>query len=150
MKRALKIAIATVALAATAALAQGYGSGHGPGMMGGYGPGMMGGAMMDGYSFAGIKLTAEQEDKLFAIQEQNHAKNFATMTKVRAEAYKLRRLSSADSVDAKAVLEQQKKVDELRREMLASRLEMHKQVEAVLTAEQRKQTREYGPWWMHE
>jgi len=137
MKRALKIAVAALALAATAALAQGYGPGHGPGMMGGFG-------------FAGLKLTDEQQEKLFAIQEQNHAKHFATMTKVRAEAYKLHRLSSADSVDAKAVLEQQNKIDELRREMLASRLEMRRQVEAVLTAEQRKQTREYGPWWMHE
>jgi Spy/CpxP family protein refolding chaperone len=34
--------------------------------------------------------------------------------------------------------------------MLASRLEMRKQVEGVLTPEQRKQLRQAGPWWMSD
>ena len=46
--------------------------------------------------------------------------------------------------------EQQKKVDELRRQMVKSRADTHNKVMAVLTAEQRKQVREYGPWWATE
>ncbi len=34
--------------------------------------------------------------------------------------------------------------------MLKSRLESRNQVEAVLTPEQRKQFRQYRPWWMQE
>jgi len=72
------------------------------------------------------------------------------MGETRSETFKLRRMLSAENVDPKAVTEQQKKVDELRRQMLQSRLESHKQVEAVLTPEQRKQFRQYRPWWMTE
>ena len=53
----------------------------------------------------------------------------------------------AETVDSKAVVEQQKKVDEVRREMLASHLEMRKQAEAILTPEQKKQLRQMGPMW---
>jgi Spy/CpxP family protein refolding chaperone len=67
---------------------------------------------------------------------------------MRSEMFKLRRLYYADNADANAVVEQQKKVDELRRQMLKSRLEGRKQVEAVLTPEQREQFRQYRPWWM--
>ena len=55
---------------------------------------------------------------------------------------------NAESVDSKAIVEQQKNVDELRRQMLASRLDMRKQMEGVLTPEQRKQARQFGPWWL--
>ena len=48
------------------------------------------------------------------------------------------------------LLEQQKKVDDLRRQVLASRLDMRKQMESVLTPEQRKQMRQFGPWWARE
>jgi Spy/CpxP family protein refolding chaperone len=162
---------ASLAVASTLAGAQGpgYGSGpgggYGPGMMGGYGPGMMGGygqGMMGGYgpgggygrgfggAFAALNLTDEQQDKIFAIQEANRKKNSDTMSAVRSETFKLRRMYNAESVDSKAVLEQQKKVDDLRRQMLGSRLETHKQIQSVLTPEQRKQARQFGPWWARE
>ena len=119
---------------------------HGPGMMGGYGSGMMG-----GYGpMSALNLCDEQQDKLFVIQEANRKKNWDTMSVMRSETFKLRRMYNAENVDAKAVLEQQKKVDELRRQMLASRLEMRKQMEGVLTPEQRKQVRRFGPWWAIE
>ena len=164
------IGAAALALAATSALAQG--PGYGPGMMGGYGPGMMGGygpgmtagygpgmmggygpGMMGGYGYgyggalAALDLTDEQQQKIFDLQEQHQRKNFDTMSKVREEMFKLRRLYNADNVDEKAVLDQQKKVDELRRQLLASRIETQKQIENVLTPEQRKQLREYRPRW---
>ena len=133
----------------------GYGC-YGPGMMGGYGPGMMGGygpgygpgMMGGGYgALASLKLTPEQQDKIFAIQEESHAKNFGTMTKIRSEQYKLAKLYNADKADSKAIAEQQKKVDELRRQVLQSRVEARNQIEAVLTPEQRKQFKSFRPWW---
>jgi len=153
MKKMLALG-AALALSTSLALAQGYGPGMmgEPGMMGGYGPGMMGGGagmmmgpgMMGGPMLASLKLTDQQEDKLFALHEQMRAKNFATMGKVHSEQFKLYRLMKGETPDSKAVLEQQKKVDDVRREMFATHLEMRKQVEAILTPEQRKQLRESG------
>src|SRR5678815_5490494 len=146
MKRKYVLGAAlAAALASPLAGAQGPGYGYGPGMMGGYGEGMMGGStmgggMMGGYGgpMAALKLTDEQKDKLFAIQESNRKKNWDTMLSVRSEMFKLRRMYNAERVDPKALLEQQKKVDDLRRQVLASRLDMRKQMESVLTPEQRK------------
>jgi Spy/CpxP family protein refolding chaperone len=72
------------------------------------------------------------------------------MSKLRSEMFKLRRMYYADNLDSKALVDQQRKVDDLRRQMLASRLEMRKQVESVLTPEQKKQIRQFGPWWARD
>jgi len=135
----------------------GYGSGMGPGMMGGYGPGqgMMGGGYGPGWGASGgataaLNLTDEQQQKVLAIQEENRRKNWDKMGQMRAEQFKLRSMYNADSIDPQAFAEQQKKVDDLRREMLVSRLETRKQVEAVLTPQQRQQFRQYGPRWLGE
>jgi len=154
------------ALAAGSASAQAPqdGPGCGPGMMGGQGmmgghgrgmggPGMMGGQGMmgaQGRGAAGADLTDEQRDKIASIHESNRRANWGTMGELRGEMFKLRGLYNSVPADAKTLVEQQAKVDELRRKMLASRLEAHKQVEQVLTPEQRKQWRGFGPWWMHE
>ncbi|HEX6266085.1 MAG TPA: Spy/CpxP family protein refolding chaperone, partial [Burkholderiales bacterium] len=136
------------------------GGGYGPGMMGGYGPGRMGPGMMGGYGqgwgasggasapLAALNLSAEQQEKILALQEENRRKNWGTMGKMREEQFKLRSLYNADTVDPQAFAEQQKKVDDLRREMLVSRLETRKQVEAVLNPEQRQQFRQFGPRWL--
>lgn len=133
----------------------GGGPGYGPGMMGGWGPGhgpgMMGGG--PGYGpgggmFNAIKLSDEQRDKIQAIQEEHRQKVWPTMGQMRTEMFKLRRLFTADRVDANAVEEQQKKVDELRRQMLKSRIESYNQIEGVLTPEQRKQFRQLHRWWL--
>ncbi len=150
----------------------GGGPGYGPGMMGGggpgYGPGMMGGAgpgygpgrgygsgLGRGYGpgaslLESPTLTDEQREKILAIQEDNRQKNWTAMGQLRSEMFALRRMYNADKMDANAVAEQHKKVDELRRQMLKSRLESHNQVEAVLTPEQRKQFRQYRPQWLQE
>ncbi len=153
MKTPLKIGIAALALASSGAFAQGYGPGMmgGQGMRGGYGPGMMGGPGMSGYGpMTALNLTEDQQDKVFALQEQMRAKNFATMSKMRQEMFKMRKLMNAETPDSKAILEQQKKVDDLRREMLASHLETRKEIDKLLTPEQRKQHRQMGPWWSAE
>ena len=148
----------------------GYGPGYGQGMMGGYGPGygpgMMGGGQgfgpgrgygpgggqgfgpgRGGAAIESLNLSDEQREKIQLIQEQQREKNWGTMGQLRSEMFKLRRQYYADNADANAVAEQQKKVDELRRQMLKSRLEGRKQIEAVLTEEQRKQFRQFRPWW---
>ena len=144
-------AIALGLAAAGVAGAQGYG--YGPGMMGGYGPsgGMMGGyggGMMGPGPLGALDLKEDQRDKIFAIQEEARNKNFGTMTKMRAEQYKVAKMYNAEKADPKAVAEQQKKVDDLRRQMIQSHVETRNQIEAVLTPEQKKQFRQHGPRWM--
>ena len=123
----------------------GYGPGYGPG--GGYGPGMMGGGPGAGGALAALNLTDEQREKVFAIQEEHRKKNWAVMGEVRSEQFKLRNMYRGEKLDPDKISEQQKKVDELRRQMLKSRAEAHNQIAAVLTPEQRKQLRQYSPWW---
>ncbi len=147
---------AALALASSFATAQGYGHGQGHGQgRGMMGEGMMGGGMMgqrqqQGGVFAALGLSEEQHQKVLAIQEQHRQKNWAAMGEVRTEQYKLRSLYGADKVDADKVAEQQKKVDELRRQMLKSRVEAHNQMAAVLTPEQRKLLRQQAPWWLSD
>jgi Spy/CpxP family protein refolding chaperone len=121
-------------------------------MMGGYGPGP--GYGRRGYGpgggLAALNLSDEQRDKIAAIQEENRKKNWDRMGQMRSEQFKLRRMYYADKVDPAAVAEQQKKVDDLRRQLIQSRVEARNQVQAVLTPEQRKQFRQFGPWWLEE
>jgi Spy/CpxP family protein refolding chaperone len=147
---------------AAAAFAQGPGPGYGPGYgagMGGYGygPGMMGGygpgggrGFGPGGGLVALDLSSEQREKIAAIQEENRRKNWDAMGQLRSEQFKLGQMYNADKVDSAAVAEQQKKVDELRRQLLKSRLDARNQVAAILTPEQRKQLRQFGPWWLRE
>lgn len=143
---------------------RGPGFGPGPGMMGGWGgagPGMMGRGFGGGpgagygpgrgFGPGGVSalpgLTDDQRDKIAKVQEQTRQKNWATMGEMRSEQFKLRQLYFTQPVDANAVAEQQKKVDELRRVMLASRVQAHNEVQGILTPEQRQQFRGFGPRW---
>lgn len=155
MRKILTLTLVAIGLAAAGvAGAQGYGphagGGYGPGMMSGYGPGMMSGYGRGGDPLAALDLKDDQREKILALHEQSHSKNWGTMGQLRSEQFKLRRLYDADKVDAKAVAEQQKKVDDLRRQLQQSRIEMHNQVLAILTPEQRKQARSFGPWWARD
>ena len=117
------------------------------GMMGGYGPGYGGGrGFGPGGGLAALDLSSEQRDKIAVIQEENRRKNWDAMGQMRAEEFKLRQMFNADKVDSNAVAEQQKKVDELRRQMLKSRVDARNQIAAILTPEQRKQFRQFSPW----
>jgi Spy/CpxP family protein refolding chaperone len=121
----------------------GGGPGYGPGH--GYGPGRGAGDMP-----GALNLSDEQRDKIAQIREENREKNWGAMGQLRSEMFKLRRLYAADNADASAVADQQKKVDELRRQMLKSRLESRAQVESILTPEQKKVFRQYRPWWFQD
>src|SRR5574341_824897 len=120
----------------------GPGQGYGPGMMGGYGggPGMMGGyGPRGGGMLAALNLTDEQREKILKIQEDNRSKNWDLMGKMRSEQFKLRQMAFGDKLDANAIADQQKKVDDLRRQMLKSRIESRNQIAAILTKEQQQQ-----------
>jgi Spy/CpxP family protein refolding chaperone len=173
MRRKLNLTLFALALAAAGvASAQGYGphmgagygpgmmSGYGAGMMNGYGPGMMrgpgpgpgpgGGGGGGGGALSALDLQDEQRQKIVAIHEEARSKNWGTMGQLRSAQFKLRQMYDGDKVDAKAATEQQKEVDELRRQLQQSRIETHNQVLALLTPEQRKQVRQFGPWWGRE
>jgi Spy/CpxP family protein refolding chaperone len=159
---------AAIGSSAVAQQRPGYGPapgyGHGPGMMGGYSPGDgYGRGMMDGYGpggghggygagpgLAALNLTDEQREKIARIQEDTRSKNWNTMGQMRGEMFKLRQMYFGDKLDSNAISEQQRKVDELRRQMLKARVETRNQVAAVLTPEQRQQFRSFGPWWAPE
>jgi Spy/CpxP family protein refolding chaperone len=173
MTIAAAVLLALGIAAGTAAYAQGPGGpgkgpGYGPGQ--GYGPGMMGsygGGPGWGYgprgggpgfgpgpgaggALAMLNLTDEQREKVLKIQEENRRKNWDLMGQVRTEQFRLRQMSYGDKLDAAAITDQQKKVDELRRQMLKSRIESRNQVAAVLTPEQKQQFRQFGPWWLED
>jgi len=174
MRKALVASFVVAGAFAATSFAQG-GPGYGPGMMGGgsgYGPGMMGDGPGRGYGPGGgcgpgggygrgggygpgamlesLNLSGEQRAKVEAVREENRQKNWTAMGQIRADMYKLRSLYSADKVDANAVAEQQKKVDELRLQMLKSHIESQNRIEALLTPDQRKQFRQLRPRWMQE
>jgi Spy/CpxP family protein refolding chaperone len=131
----------------------GYGSGMmgGPGMMGGgHGPGMMGGYGAGHGAYAALDLTDEQRQKLAALGEQARSNAWEAMGRLRAEQYRLRELLRAEPVNANAVIDQQTKIDELRRQVLKSRVEARNEMAAVLTPEQRKKLRDAGPWWYRD
>ena len=160
-------AVLALAIGSSAVAQQGPGYGPGPGY--GYGHGMMGGrgpgdgygrGMMDGYGpgggygagagLAALNLTDEQREKIARIQEDNRSKNWNTMGQMRGEMFKLRQMYYGDKLDSNVISEQQRKVDELRRQMLKAQIETRNQVAGVLTPEQRQQFRSFGPWWAPE
>jgi len=163
MKRALTALAVGVALS-TAALAEscdwGPGGGYGPGpggmmgggaggMMGGYGQrgngpgpgygmGMMGGGMM-GEGFYGLDrldLTAEQREKLGTILRDSRARQWKAMEQMHELAWKDGGLRG-DKFDEAAARKLFEAHQQAQKQMFENRLETRKQVEAVLTAEQR-------------
>ncbi|HET9339792.1 MAG TPA: Spy/CpxP family protein refolding chaperone, partial [Casimicrobiaceae bacterium] len=103
-----------------------------------------------GGGFAALDLTEEQRSKLAALREQVRSKSWDTMGRLHGEQYKLRELLRGETVDPSAVADQQQKVDELRRQILKSRVEARNAMVAVLTPEQKQRLREHGPWWYGE
>ena len=126
---------------------RGPGDGYGRGMMGGYGPGS---GYDAGAGLAALNLTDEQREKIARIQEDNRSKNWNTMGQMRGEMFKLRQMYYGDKLDSNVISEQQRKVDELRRQMLKAQIETRNQVASVLTPEQRQQFRSFGPGWAPE
>jgi len=134
----------------------GYGAGMGPGMMGGHddhhmGPGMMhgrGAGMMRGrgeHMAQALGLSEDQRAKVRGIMEDTRRKNWDVLGQIRSERFKLREMLRGDKVDPNAAVEQKRKVDDLKRQVMRARLEARNQVFALLTPEQREKARSFGP-----
>jgi Spy/CpxP family protein refolding chaperone len=124
---------------------QGYGPG-GPGMMpegSGRGPGMMRERWQRMAQALG--LSEDQRAKIGRIFEDARSKNWDVIGQIQSERFKLREMLRGDKVDPNAAVEQKRKVDDLKRQVMRARLEARNQVFAVLTPEQREKARSLAP-----
>lgn len=118
----------------------GYGGyGMGPGMMGSYGGYGMGPRMMYGYGANGLNLTDDQREKITKIQEALSTKHWELMGKMQEQQFKLREQIASGKADDAAVGKAYKNIEGLRQQMWASGADAQKQMDAVLTKEQRDQ-----------
>jgi len=129
--------------------------GMGPGMMGGMmGAGMMGGhgagysmgpGMMSGYGpEADLNLTAEQRGKIAKIRDDARRKQWDLMGKMHDERSQMNELYYSDKRDDNALSKSYRKMSELRNQMFDLSLSARKQIDAVLTQEQRDKLKRGG------
>lgn len=145
----------------------GYGRGwrddddyRGWGMMGGRGMGMMSwrgmgpGMMMDGMGMMGFGLGAigrldlndNQRRQVQKIDDELRRKNWDLMGKMHDEMSRMRdAMWAADKRDRAAILAANKRMSELRQQMLENMLDAADKAEALLTPQQREQLRRYAP-----
>lgn len=131
------------------------GYGMGPGMMGGYGmgPGMMygyGGNYMGPGTMWGpggrglgaihrLGLSDAQRVQLSRIEDDLRKKNWDLMGQMQDEMAKLRDRWSATRIDRDAILAADKRMFEVRQQMLRNRLDAQDKAEALLTPQQKEQ-----------
>lgn len=124
----------------------GYGGHHmGPGMMGGYGghhmgPGMMGGP--GGYGLGALRrldLSDAQRTQLSQIESGLRKKNWDLMGQMQDEMVKLRDGWTAKKTDRTSILAANKRMFELRQQMLQNRFDAQDKAEALLTPQQKEQ-----------
>jgi protein CpxP len=114
------------------------GSGVGHGMMGS----MMGRGMMYGIDpYGALNLSAEQRGKIADIREGLWRKRWDLMGKMHEERYYMRRLMSGAAADDASARKAYQAVAEARKQMFEAMLAAHKQIDSVLTKEQREQLR---------
>ena len=148
MKRKLIVATAIAAFFSTVASAQmgpgmmgGYGPGYGmgPGMMGGYGPGS---AIMGGCGYGGgvTNLSNEQRGKIAKIEDEFGRKQWALMQSMHELGWG-RGASRDGPWDENGARKAFDEMTKLRKQMFENALDERKQIDAVLTKEQREQFR---------
>lgn len=117
----------------------GYGYGMGPGMMDGNGFGCgMGPSMMGGYgSRADLNLTAEQRGKIAKIQNDLRRKHWDLMGKMLEEQSQMNEQYNSDQRDDASLSKSYRNMSELRTQMFDLSLSARRQIDAVLTTEQR-------------
>ena len=123
----------------------------GPGMMGGYGGhGMRPGAMMGGYGLGAIHrldLSDDQHRQIAAIDNDLRRKNWDLMGKMQDEMSKLRDAAwASDKRDRNVILAASRRMSDLRQQMLENRLDAQDKAEALLTAPQKEQLRQFRRW----
>jgi len=123
----------------------------GPGMMGGYGgsgmmgPGMMGGSgmmgpgMMGGYGYAGLNLTPDQQSKMLEIQKKLDQQRWDLMGKMHQQGYQGMNAYKDGKFDEAGARKQFEVMTGYHKLMFEIMLQGRKEMDAVLTPEQRKQ-----------
>lgn len=118
------------------------GDGSGPGYRhGGYGmgPGMMWG---DG----ALDLTDEQRAKLAGIQSEFSRKQWALMEKMHEQGWHSGGFARDGKFDEQAARKAHDTMAELRKQMFENSLEAHKQIDSLLTPQQREQMQMHRGW----
>ena len=112
----------------------------GPGMMGGYGPGGygMGPGFMGGYGLANLDLTAEQRAKIEGIQHDFERKQWKLMEGMHELMWQQRDASAGGKFNEKSARQAYDAREQLHKQMFEASLEARKQIDAVLTPEQRQ------------
>lgn len=121
----------------------GYGYGMGPGMMGSFGPdyGMSSGTMFGYGTRPDLNLSAEQRSKIAKIQNDVRRKHWEIMGKMQDEQALMNEQYYSDQRDDAALSKSYRKMSELRQQMFDLSLSAQKQIDAVLTKEQRDKLR---------
>lgn len=141
--KAIAIVIAALLIGGTAA-AQGPGM-MGPGMMGGHGMmgsgmmGSMGPGMMYG-SLWGIELSAEQRTKISEIQQSLAQRHWDLMGKMHQQHFRTN-LYRDGKFDEQAARKAFDATNAAHKDMFESWLQAQKQIDALLTPEQRQKLR---------
>ena len=131
-------------------IGQGYGpgmmgQGMGPGMMGqGMGPGMMGGMMYGANPYASVDLSADHRATISAIQEGLWRKQWDLMGKMHEERYHMQQLMSGAVADDAAARKAYQAMADAHKQMFDAMLAARKQIDAVLTKEQRDRLKRGG------
>jgi Spy/CpxP family protein refolding chaperone len=135
----------------------GRGWGMGPGMMGGYGSGWgMGPGMMDGPGMGmmgdfgldavtQLDLNESQRKQVLRTEDELRKKNWELVGKMHDEMSKLRdAMWVGEKRDQAGILAANKRMSELRQQMLENSLAAADKVEAALTPQQREQLKRLG------
>ncbi len=108
--------------------------------------GMMGGAGLGGLDR--LDLTDEQRSQLTKIEGDLRTKNWELMGKMHDQMDDLHDLDSASGKrDRSAILAANKRMTELRQQMLENSLDATEKAEALLTPQQREQFKRYARSW---
>ncbi|MBU6510970.1 MAG: hypothetical protein KGR99_01510 [Betaproteobacteria bacterium] len=121
----------------------GYG-GFGPGMMagygryGGYGPGMMGGFGAYGGWGVNPQLSEAQRTKVAGIEKALFDKQWPLMQSMQKVMFESWGQAAGSKLDVDAIMKRATALSNVRLQMLRNRLEAVKQIDAVLTPQQRE------------
>lgn len=122
--------------------AHGMMMGGGMGMMGGeygaMGPGMMGGnsAMMTGpmmgYGEGWSNLSGAQREKLLDLQQNLRKRQLEHMQSMLQQHFNMQKAYLGDTPDKKAILDAQRKINDIHLEMLEEQLDAREKMQAIM------------------
>jgi len=142
-------AVAILLAASGLAMAQGWGPGPGPGrgmVYGphGFGPGGPGPWMGPGKWAPGLNLTAEQVQKMNALQESHFKETLPLRNEIMAKELELRTLWSQANPDQEKILAKQREINQLRAQMQEKSIQHRLEMRKILTPEQQAQWAAFG------